>query len=482
MLETKKFTSFYGVSFFVWYDGWSKGVERPLLQEREIPTVSQLTARIKNMFEREPAMQDCWVRGEISNFTHHSKGHMYFTLKDPQSRIKSIMFAGNNRYLKFIPKEGMKVIAHGYVTVFERDGGYQLYVDEMQPDGLGTLFLQLQQLKEQFEREGLFDPMKKKPLPRHPRVVGVITSPTGAAVRDIITTIRRRYPLADVLLHPVLVQGPHAAASVAEAIYRMNEQGLADVLIVGRGGGSFEELWAFNEEVVVRAIYASVIPVISAVGHETDTTLADFVADVRAATPTAAAELAVPHILELSRHLDQLRGRMTLSLERRVREAKARLQRIESSPVFMRPTHRINQWRQVVDNLEDRLQLALTRFSGQQERRLSQLEARLLRTSPVERTKRMEQTLQYAVDRLRRAAQAVVEREAHHFDRLLDKLDALSPLSVMRRGYSLMYASDKKRLIKSVADVNLGEHVKVRLQDGWLDCPVWGVEEEKSNG
>ncbi|PWK11513.1 exodeoxyribonuclease VII large subunit [Tumebacillus permanentifrigoris] len=452
-----------------------------MIQPREIPTVSMLTMKIKQMFETNPGLQDCWVRGEISNFTHHSKGHMYFTLKDPNSRVKAIMFAGNNRYLKFIPKEGMKVIVHGYISVFERDGAYQLYVDDMQPEGLGSLFLALQQLKEKLEREGLFDAAHKKPLPSFPRVVGVITSPTGAAVRDIITTIRRRFPVANVLLHPVIVQGPQAAASVADAIRAMNEFGEIDVLIVGRGGGSFEELWAFNEEVVVRAIHASSIPVISAVGHETDTTLADFVADVRAATPTAAAELAVPHLQELRRHVEQLSTRMEKALQGRLREGRNRLQRLEASPLFTRPTHQLNQWRQVIDNQEDRLQLALTRLANQQNRRLSQLETRLLQTSPVERAKRLEQQLVYAVERLQRGMGRTVERDANKFDRLLDKLDAYSPLSVMRRGYSLVYTADQKRLIRSVQDVNPSDQVLVRVRDGWLDCQVWGLKEENTD-
>jgi exodeoxyribonuclease VII large subunit len=440
-----------------------------------------LTMKIKRMFETNSDLQDCWVRGEISNFTHHSKGHMYFTLKDANARVKAIMFAGNNRYLKFIPKEGMKVIVHGYLSVFERDGAYQLYVDDMQPEGLGSLFLALQQLKDKLQREGLFDAVHKKPLPSFPRVVGVITSPTGAAVRDIITTIRRRFPVADVLLHPVIVQGPQAPASVAEAIRAMNELGEADVLIVGRGGGSFEELWAFNEEVVVRAIHASNIPVISAVGHETDTTLADFAADVRAATPTAAAELAVPHLLELRRHVDQVSARMEKALQARLREGRNRLQRLEASPMFTRPTHQLHQWQQVVDNQEDRLQLALTKLANQQSRRLAQLETRLLQTSPVERAKRLEQQLNYAVERLQRAAGRTVERDANKFERMLDKLDAYSPLNVMRRGYSLTYTADQKRLIRSVEDVNPSDQVLVRVRDGWLDCQVWGLKEENTD-
>jgi exodeoxyribonuclease VII large subunit len=283
-------------------------------------------------------------------------------------------------------------------------------------------------------------------------------------------------------LHPVIVQGPNAAPSIAEAIAKMNELALADVLIVGRGGGSLEELWAFNEEVVVRAIFASVIPVISAVGHETDTTLADYVADLRAPTPTAAAELAVPNLYELRRHLEQMSGRLSVALGGKVREAKQRLQRIETSTVFTRPTHQINQWRQVVDSAEDRLQLALTRLANQQDRRLSALESRLLQTSPVERAKRMDQTLQYTVERLGRAAAELVKNDNNRFERLLDKLEALSPLSVMRRGYSLAYKDGRKKLVKSLQDVQPGDLLNIRLEDGWLDCAVWGMEEDKKNG
>ncbi|WP_232282324.1 exodeoxyribonuclease VII large subunit, partial [Paenibacillus sp. oral taxon 786] len=249
--------------------------------------------------ESDQVLTDVWIRGEISNFTHHSSGHMYFTLKDADSRIKSIMFASYNQRLPFRPKEGTRVIARGNVSVYERDGQYQFYVTHMQPDGVGSLYLAFEQLKQKLEAEGLFAPGRKRPLPRFPKTIGVVTSPTGAAVRDILTTLGRRYPQAAVILYPVLVQGKGAAPSIVKAIRTLNAMGEADVLIVGRGGGSLEELWAFNEEQVARAIYESAIPVISAVGHETDFTIADFVADLRAATPTAAAELAVPHTAEL---------------------------------------------------------------------------------------------------------------------------------------------------------------------------------------
>ncbi len=247
------------------------------------------------LLEGNDRLQNVWVRGEISNFTHHTSGHMYFSLKDADSRLKCIMFASYNQKLAFIPREGAKVLACGNISVYERDGQYQFYVTQMQPDGIGSLFMAFEQLKKKLEAEGLFAPAAKKPIPRFPKAIGVITSPTGAAVRDIITTLQRRHPSVPVLLYPVLVQGKQAAPSIVKAIRDMNEMNEVDVLIVGRGGGSLEELWAFNEEIVARAIHASVLPVISAVGHETDFTIADFAADLRAATPTAAAELAVPH-------------------------------------------------------------------------------------------------------------------------------------------------------------------------------------------
>ncbi|WP_233500685.1 exodeoxyribonuclease VII large subunit, partial [Paenibacillus antibioticophila] len=246
------------------------------MEQQRVLSIKELNRYIRMKMESDRLLSEVWIRGEISNFTHHSSGHMYFTLKDEGSRIKCIMFASHNQRLPFVPKEGARVIARGNVTVYERDGQYQFYAVHMQPDGIGSLYLAYEQLKSKLEGEGLFAQERKRELPKYPRVIGVITSPTGAAVRDILTTLQRRYPLAAVVLYPVLVQGKGAAPSIVRAIRTMNEQGEADVLIVGRGGGSLEELWAFNEEQVARAIYQSAIPVISAVGHETDFTIADF--------------------------------------------------------------------------------------------------------------------------------------------------------------------------------------------------------------
>ncbi|TXK90204.1 exodeoxyribonuclease VII large subunit, partial [Parageobacillus sp. SY1] len=260
------------------------------MAEVKYVTVGALTKYIKRKFEVDPHLRDLWIKGEISNFKYHSRGHMYFTLKDEQARIQAVMFAGYNQYLSFRPEDGMKVLVRGEISVYEPSGNYQIYVKEMQPEGIGNLYLAYEQLKKRLEAEGLFSPEHKKPIPAFPRYIGVVTSPTGAAIRDIMTTIRRRYPIATVILFPTLVQGEQAAESIVRSIEKANELGYIDVLIVGRGGGSIEELWAFNEEIVARAIFASEVPIISAVGHETDFTIADFVADLRAPTPTGAAE------------------------------------------------------------------------------------------------------------------------------------------------------------------------------------------------
>jgi exodeoxyribonuclease VII large subunit len=443
-----------------------------------ILSIGELTQYIKQLLQKDRLLSNVWVRGEISNFTHHSRGHMYFTLKDDQSRIKAIMFAGRNRSLPFIPKDGTKVLARGFVDIYERDGQYQFYVEEMQPDGIGALHLAFQQLKERLEAEGLFAATHKKALPVFPKVVGVITSPTGAAVRDIITTIQRRCPCVHVLLHPVLVQGKDAAPSVAKAIETMNQLAEADVLIVGRGGGSLEELWAFNEEVVARAIHRSQIPVISAVGHETDFTIADFVADVRAATPTAAAELAVPHRSDLVRHLDQLRDRLTGSLQGRIRESRKLLERLSSSTVLTRPGHFLQEKKQYLDSLENELVLRLTQTAAKNDKRLTDLTQKLAVYGPQNRVTKAKGELRLLEQRLLNAIRERMQIQERNFERFLDKLEVLNPLHAMRRGFSLTYKDrNGKKLVKTLKDVQPGDVVYVRVSDGLMDCQVWGLEE-----
>lgn len=441
-------------------------------------TVSGITRYLKNKLDVDEILQDVWIRGEISNFTHHSRGHMYFTVKDEECRLKAVMFAGHNRYLKFMPQNGTKVIVRGALTIFERDGQYQFYVKEMQPDGIGNLHLAFEQLKRRLQEEGLFAAERKRPLPLYPRVIGVITSPTGAAVRDVITTIRRRYPVARILLYPVSVQGDGAAPQIAEAIHYMGNHSEADVLIVGRGGGSIEELWAFNEEVVARSIFLCSIPVISAVGHETDFTISDFVADMRAATPTAAAELAVPMLAEIEEHLNELNKQLVKNLRSHATRLRERLQYLRRSYALRQPLSRVEQAEQRFDRLFERMLLAGKRLPAGKKERLRTLEQRLLSTNPQRHAQWMKDKVAGLTrDLMRNARQRVVDQRKTWSYRV-SQLDALSPLKIMGRGYSLVY-DERRRLVKSVRQVNPGDVIEVAMTDGRLDCQVWGLKEGK---
>lgn len=440
-------------------------------------TVKELTRYIKARLEQDQRLSDVWVRGEISNFTRHSSGHMYFTLKDADSRVKAIMFASYNQRLPFIPKDGTKVLAKGGISVYERDGQYQMYVTQMQPDGVGSLYLAYEQLKQRLEAEGLFAVHRKRAIPRFPRAIGVVTSPTGAAVRDIIITLQRRFPAIPVQLYPVLVQGTQAAPSIVKAIRRLNEAGEVDLLIVGRGGGSLEELWAFNEEAVARAIYASQIPVISAVGHETDFTIADFVADLRAATPTAAAELAVPHHMELRHQLAVEQERMRKALQRRLQEGRERLFRVRRSPYLLNPRKQLLEPVERLDRLTEQLGYRINRrLANAREARMG-LTHRLARHDPGEQVIYARRQSDALGRRLAAAMQALMKDKQAGFDAALRQLDALSPLKVMQRGYSLVYNEKETALIKSIHQIQPGDLVRVRLADGRLDCHVWAMEE-----
>src|SRR5690625_2481185 len=316
-------------------------------------TVSALTKYIKRKIDMDSHLQNVWLKGEISNFNHHSRGHMYLTIKDDQSRVQSIMFAGNNRHLKFTPENGMNVLIRGDIGVFEPFGQYQLYIQEMEPDGIGSLYLAYEQLKEKLKKAGFFADAHKQKIPVYPKHIGIITSPTGAAVRDMLTTIKRRYPIVDVTIIPAIVQGSSAADSIKEAIETANNHHY-DLLIIGRGGGSIEDLWGFNEEIVAQAIFHSAIPIISAVGHETDHTISDFVADLRAPTPTAAAELAVPSKLELLDRNRSMKDSMTRALRGRIENEQKQLNRLKQSYAFRYPKNLLQQKEQELDKHTDR--------------------------------------------------------------------------------------------------------------------------------
>jgi len=448
---------------------------------QDVLSVSQLNRNIKLLLERDPQLQDVWVRGEISNFTHHSSGHMYFTLKDDQSRLKVVMFASYNRFLRFLPKNGTKAIVRGSISAFERDGAYQLYAREMQPDGLGSLYLAFEQLKEKLAQEGLFAAERKRPLPRFPKRVGVVTSPTGAAIRDICITIRRRYPQADIVLAPAIVQGVEAPLSIVTGIRNLNRHADIDVMIVGRGGGSIEELWAFNEEQVARAIAHSAIPVISAVGHETDVTIADFVADVRAATPTAAAELAVPHYLEWQQRVQQLETRGLRAMRQLVAQERKRLQSLAQSYAMRQPQRRLEEASQRLDQAQSRMRQAMRQLMRLRRERYVRLAEQIRRYRLADHLKEREEKVRTLRLRLDERMNAALKQRKLEFASRLAHLDAVSPLKVMQRGYSLVYSGDQ--LVKSVEQFATGDELMVRLSDGSATARVERIErEEKRNG
>lgn len=388
-------------------------------------SVTELNNYIKQLFDADRKLAAITVKGEISNFKYHSSGHLYFSLKDADSQIKAVMFRSSAARLKFMPESGMKVIVRGSVSVYARDGAYQMYVTSMQPDGIGALYLAYEQLKERLYTEGLFDESHKRPIPAIPESIGVITSPTGAAVQDIINVAGRRFPLAKIYLYPVLVQGDGAEEQLVRAVDYFDKTGLADVVIIGRGGGSIEDLWAFNSEKLARRIYDATIPIISAVGHETDFTICDFVSDLRAPTPSAAAELAVPDIRELSVRMDSYLDRSVSSLQHIARRARERLERYESvcTPKTL-----------------------MTIISDKRDQ---------LKSSYVD-------ACRYTADTLNRSRHALQIK--------CEKLSALNPLAVLSRGYA-MIEKDAVAL-KSVDSLNVGDKVTVRLSDGTLGAVV----------
>ncbi|WP_044896388.1 exodeoxyribonuclease VII large subunit [Bacillus alveayuensis] len=445
------------------------------MSNRKFVTVTALTKYIKRKFDVDPHLQDIWIKGELSNVKIHSRGHMYFTLKDEGAKIQAVMFYSDFRLLKFRPEDGMKVLVRGRISVFEPNGTYQVTVKEMQPDGIGSLYLAYEELKRKLEKEGLFDPKYKKPIPTYPSNVGVITSPTGAAIRDILSTIKRRYPLCNVILLPALVQGVEASHSIAKQIRKANELGMLDVLIVGRGGGSIEELWAFNEEIVAREIFHSKVPIISAVGHETDYTIADFVADLRAPTPTGAAELAVPHYADLIERTKQRQARIMKIFKDRLKYEKERLKSLQKSYAFKYPKQLYEQKEQLLDHLLDRFMREGKRYMTRKKDHYETFQNRLLQQHPNDQVKRLKEHYFQVKRTLIREMNILLHQKQSQFDTQVSKLNALSPLKVMERGYSLVY--NENNIVKSVKQINPNDTIEVHLQDGKLKCEVKGIEE-----
>ncbi|PIC66908.1 exodeoxyribonuclease VII large subunit [Sporosarcina sp. P21c] len=433
-------------------------------------TVQALTKYVKRKFDADPHLRNVYVKGELSNVKLHPSGHIYFTLKDDKTRIQAAMFRSRSNTLQFKPENGMNVLITGDVTVFETAGSYQLYVQTMEPDGIGALYLAFEQLKKKLQQEGLFEERFKQSIPQVPQRIGLITAESGAALRDMYSTINRRFPMAEMYLFPALVQGRTAVPSIVKAIEQANHMANVDVLIVGRGGGSIEDLWAFNEEDVARAIFSSRIPIISAVGHETDTTIADFVADLRAPTPTAAAEMAVPDQLQLFQHLKNQQRSIYLAVQTVIKQLNKRLETAQAAYPLQYPERLYRPFIEKLDNLEDRLQRSSEAVVQGKRMNYDRLFAGFQYYTPIRRIQLEQQQTKQLEMRLNRAAEHTIQQRQQHFVALMRMMQALNPLQVMERGFSIGYKNHE--VIKSIKDVANGDHVTLQLADGSISTIV----------
>ena len=440
-------------------------MELPL---RYILTVSELTQQIKATLEVK--FSDVWIEGEISNLRIPPSGHVYFTLKDESSQIRAVLFKMQSRTLRFVPEDGLHVICHGRVTLYEKRGDYQLILEGMEPKGIGALQLAFLQLKEKLEKEGFFETSRKKPIPILPQTIGIVTSPTGAVIQDMIQIIQRRFENVTLLLYPVRVQGEAASGEIADGIKYFNKRGNVDVIIVGRGGGSLEDLWAFNEEGVARAIYHSKIPVISAVGHETDYTISDFVADLRAPTPSAAAELVVKDKRELKRNLHHLKTVLENQMTQYLQEMKTNLFHLKKG--LIDPRKMIEDYLLRLDDLVNQSRrLLLWNVTRRKEKRLF-LAERLNLQSPSQRIRNMETSLSEARKWLSQNMRHKIQIMKQNLKGILGKLDSLSPLSILQRGYSITRKLPSLKILRDAAEVLAGDKVEVKLHRGTLSCRV----------
>ena len=415
-------------------------------------TITELSRYLKSKFDEDDNLRQVFIKGEISNFKAHTRGHYYFTLKDEGSRINAVMFASNTRILKFLPVDGMKVLVTGRVSIYEATGGYQIYVDDMLEDGIGNLYVAFEQLKEKLSKEGLFAKEHKRKIVRIPRRIGIVTAPTGAAIRDILTTIKRRYPIVETILFPALVQGSEAANDIAKKIEIANTYDI-DTLIVGRGGGSIEDLWPFNEEIVARAIYNSKVPVISAVGHEIDFTIADYVADLRAPTPTAAAELAVVDMNTIITYLDNARTRSYNALNNMIESNRIILNKIKESYVLKKPTAIYEIKEQNLDNLIDKLNKNIDIILSNMKVKLFNLENSYVFNNPEVLYKYKEQNL----------------------DKLISKLEVLNPMNTLKRGYAIVRYNGS--VLNDIKKVEVDSKINIELKNGNIDAVVVKVGE-----
>lgn len=420
--------------------------------ERRYITVTTLNKYLKNKFDTDPNIQTLFLKGEISNFKGHTRGHLYFTLKDEYSRINAVMFSTNASKLNFVPKDGMKVLVCGRVSVYEPNGGYQIYVTEMIGDGLGNLYLKFEELKKKLSNEGLFLESHKKKIPKFPRKIGIITAPTGAAIRDILSTIKRRFPITETILFPALVQGEYAANDIVKQIKIADEYGM-DLLIVGRGGGSIEDLWSFNEEIVARAIYDAKTPIISAVGHEIDFTISDFVCDLRAPTPTGAAEMAVPNMIDVVNFLNQLNIRLNKDLKNILDSYTKKIDNFKSCYVLSNPLATFEIREQKLDNLINNLNSRIKYIIDTNQKRLSNVKTNYTLNNP----------------------DSLLNNYNNTYELLLNKLNLLNPLNILSKGYSVVKKDGK--LIKDIDSVNIKDKIEIKLYKGNIEAIVEGKSE-----
>ena len=415
-------------------------------------SVSAITRYLKAKFDSDDNLRVVFLKGEISNIKYHTTGHLYFSIKDETSKINAIMFSSSAKKLLFKPVDGSKVLVTGRISVYESTGGYQIYVDEMQEDGVGNLYIAFEKLKKDLAREGLFDQKYKKPIPKIPNRIGVVTAPTGAAIKDILSTIKRRYKACEVILFPSLVQGDMAKDDIAKNI-KLAENYNLDVLIVGRGGGSIEDLWPFNEEIVARAIFDCTIPVISAVGHEIDFTIADYVADMRAPTPTGAAEMAVPNVSDLINLVNNLKIRLNEAMNKKVNYQKLYLDSIKNSYALKNPMIMYENKKQKLDILIDNLNKVLIKKYDSAKHRLEILKSNYILNNP----------------------ELLLKDRVTKLNSLIEKLELVNPLGVLKRGYSLTYFNNK--VIKDINNVKINDMISVRMENGIIDCKV--IEKNK---
>ncbi len=420
--------------------------------ERRYITVTTLNKYLKNKFDTDPNIQTLGLKGEISNFKGHTRGHLYFTLKDEGSRINAVMFSTYASKLNFVPKDGMKVLVVGRVSVYEPTGGYQIYVNEMISDGVGNLYLKFEELKKKLSNEGLFNQEHKRPIPKFPKKIGIVTAPTGAAIRDILSTIKRRFPSTETILFPALVQGDLAAPDIVKQIKKADEYNL-DVLIVGRGGGSIEDLWAFNEEIVARAIYDAKTPIISAVGHEIDFTISDFVSDLRAPTPTGAAEMAVPNIIDVKNFINQLNIRLNKDISNIIEFNKKRLDNYKTNYVLTNPLATFEIKEQKLDTLIDNLNNKIKNILDNNKKRLDNVMKNYTINNP----------------------DTILNRYNNTYELLLNKLNLLNPLNILSKGYSVVKKDNN--VIKDIKDINIKDKLNIKLYKGNINVIVEGKNE-----